>query len=112
MNPMHLLTVSKSLMDIKDASGRYRMTQGNLLPKFNAVARVVPPAPIQKADAARPQTKLHSEDRSTARSERKSDGASISALLKQAREIISNGYQVVIAMCSRGCRSVNSVVGN
>ncbi len=110
MNPMQLLTVSKSLMGIKDATGRYRMAEGNLLPKFNSTIRVVPPAPMAKAEAVRPAMELSIEDQSTARPEAKSKKSTTTPVLTQAREIILKRGLFALEVCSKACSSMTSVL--
>lgn len=110
MNPMQLLTVSKSLMGIKDATGRYRMAEGNLLPKFNSTARVVPLAPMAKAEAIRPAMELRIEDQSTAKPAAKSKKSSTTPVLTQAMRIIFKSGLLALEVCSKACSSVTSAL--
>ena len=85
---MQLLAASKSLMSIKGATGRYRMVEGNLLPKFNPTVRTAPGAPTVKAEPVGLVTTLRMENPATAPLETEPEQLSIKQVLDRAWEYL------------------------
>jgi hypothetical protein len=90
MNPMELLTVGKSLMDIKSATGRYRMAEGNLFPKFNSTVRTGADAPTVKAEPIKLVMDLQMKGQVTAQTKTESKLVSIKHVVDRVREYFLN----------------------
>ncbi|MBI3849051.1 MAG: hypothetical protein HY298_01990 [Verrucomicrobia bacterium] len=109
MNPMQLLTASKSLMDIKEATGRYRMTEG-LLPKFNSNARTIPPASTRKTEPITPSPVSQIQAPPMTKWEAKPKILPVKSLLIGTREIFLKSGISILAVCGKASASVTSAL--
>jgi hypothetical protein len=109
MNPMQLLTASKSLMDIKEATGRYRMTEG-LLPKFNSTTRAAPSASTTRAEPSKQAPGLGIENPLRTKVEAKSKMPSVKpALIGTRRFFLRNGNSA-LSFCVKASVSVTGAL--